>query len=282
MFNAATKTLIAALAALAMLGSCAGDRGEKEAAALVAEARTALDAGDYALANALADSVGRAYPKALEARREALHTATLAREGLAIRELEVTDSILAHLAVRSDSLSAYVTRVDNPVEPYFVAKGENAATLYTTTGINGRLSPDGDFYILATLAGHPIGMTAVGVETADGTVAMTANVSRDGERNDRMGSAEVITFIAAECDTVARLVHARAGEGLTMIFEGTQGRFRAPMSPDAARRLATLYDYATTVREARIATVRREKLARAIELSRQQAAKTFVEPEEKK
>ncbi|MDE6417717.1 MAG: hypothetical protein K2K49_00710 [Duncaniella sp.] len=281
MSNAATKTLTAALAALAMLGSCAGDRGEKEAAALVAEARAALEAGDCPAALTLADSVARAYPKALEARREALHTATLAREGMALREIEATDSLIAHLALRSDSLSAYVTKVDNPVEPYFVARGENTAAVYTTTGLHGRLSPEGDFYILATLAGHPVQSTSVGVEGPEGSSATTSSIPHDGERNDRSGSTEVITFLAAECDTVARYIHGHAGERLTLVFNGTKGTYRTPLSTESAERLAALYEYARTVREARMATVKREKLSRALELSRQQAARTFVEPTEK-
>lgn len=282
MSNAATKIILAACAGLAMLSSCGPDRHEKEASALASQAKNALEARDYTLARNLADSVGRAYPKALEARREALHISTLAREGLAIAELEATDSLLARLALRSDSLKASVRKVENPVEPYFVAKGENPDKVYSTTGIYGRLSPEGDFYILAVLAGHPVKAHTVRVQTADGTGAQSARLPHDGERNDRRGTTETLTFLAAECDTLARIVLEHAGEPMTLIFDGVSGSCRTPLTAESSARLATLYDYAQTVRQARIASVRREKLSRSLDLSRQQAARTFVEPEEEK
>lgn len=282
MSNAATKIILAASAGLAMLTSCGPDRHEKEASALVAEARTALDTGNCRLAHELADSVGRAYPKALEARREALHISTLAREGLAIAELEATDSLLASLAWRSDSLKPYVRRVDNPVEPYFVAAGENSDKVYSTTGIYGRLSPEGDFYILAVLAGHTVKAHSVSVQTASGEGASTARIPHDGERNDRGAGRETITFLAAECDSLARFVSLHSGEPMTLVFNGTSGTHRTALSPEASARLATLYDYASAVRQARVASVRREKLSRSVDLSRQQAARTYVEPEEEK
>lgn len=282
MSNAATKIILAACAGLAMLSSCGPDRHEKEASVLAEQAKTALESKDYRLAHELADSVGRAYPKALEARKEALHISTLAREGLAIAELEATDSLLAHLAWRSDSLKAYVRKVDNPVEPYFVAKGENSDKVYSTTGIYGRLSPEGDFYILASLVGHPVKAHSVRVQTADGDGAETARIPHDGERNDRRGASETITFLAAECDTLARFVSEHAGQPMTLVFNGASGTYRTPFTPEASERMASLYEYAQTVRQARMASVRREKLSRSVDLSRQQAARTYVEPEEEK
>ncbi|MCM1521816.1 MAG: hypothetical protein NC039_04090 [Muribaculaceae bacterium] len=279
MCNAAIKSIITSVIAL-FLASCSSDNGEKEASELVAEAKEAVEARDYGRAKMLVDSINNAYPRAIKARREAMHVGTVAIEGISLRRLESADSLLALLAARADSLKPLVKYVQNPVEGYFVADGANPEDILNVTGIQARLSPEGDFYIVSTLKGKGVKSTSVTV-TDGNSSATTATVSHDGERNDRTGGSERITFIAAECDTLGRFIMENAGIPLKLTFNGDAGSTTVTLPEKTAAQTATLYDYALTLRRARVASLEKERLTRALDTSRSQAARTFIEEESK-
>ncbi|MDE5918369.1 MAG: hypothetical protein K2H05_02535, partial [Duncaniella sp.] len=50
-----------------------------------------------------------------------------------------------------------------------------------------------------------------------------------------------------------------------------------PLSQPAAEEIATLYEYANTIRQAKVAAIEKERLTRAVDIARSQAARTFVE-----
>ncbi len=280
MWNAPTKSLLAIfipLAAAMSVTSCAGGNGNREADETADHAAHALEAGDYTLALSLADSVAHTWPQAIDARRRALHISSRATEGLTLRRLQSTDSLLAVLSVRADSLKGHVRYISNPVEGYYVAAGDDPAAVHSSTGLRGRLSPEGDFYLIATLS--PGGAQSTSVTVSDGGMsATTSTVAYDGERNDRSGGMEVITFISAECDSVGRFIYSHAGGPLSLTFNGSGSR-TVTLPAESVARIATLYDYALTMRRARMASVEGEKLRRALDLSRAHAAKTYVEPD---
>lgn len=280
MFNAAIESrllgLVCATVLTASFSSCGNGNGEKEAAALVAEATTALDNGDYTTAISLADSVKRAYPRAIEARRQALHITSVATGELSVRSLESADSLLAVLAIRADSLKPLVKYVDNPVEGYYIAAADIPDAVRTTSGLQARLSPEGDFYIIATLKAPGVKTTSVSVSDGQAT-ATTATVPYDGERNDRYGGLETITFIAAECDTVGSFIASDPGRPMSLTFNGEAGSRTIDLPATTASRIATLHDYAVTMRRARVAAIEKERLSRTVDIARSQAARTYVE-----
>lgn len=276
MFNAATKTLTG-LIMLGALAACGDANGTKEAARLVEEANTALEAKNYSLAQSLADSVRTAYPRAIDQRREAIHISAVANEGLNLRRLESADSLLAVLGVRADSLGRLVKFVSNPIEGYYIAAGADPLDTYNTTGIQARLSPERIFYIISTLKGKSVNSTSVSV--SDGTTsASTATVAHDGERNDRSRGAEVITFMAPECDSVGRYILEHRTAPLTLTFNGQGGASHSVRLPArCVGETATLYEYAVILHQAYLTSVEKERLTRAVDISRSQAARTFVE-----
>ncbi len=276
MFNAATKTAISLLA-LGALAACGDANGVKEASRLVDEATQALETRNYTLALSLADSVRTAYPRAIDQRREAIHIASVANEGLNLRRLESADSLMAVLAARAETLKPTVKFVSNPIEGYYIAAGATPDAVHNSTGIQARLSPEGDFYIISTLKGRNVKSTSVSV-TDGSTSASTATVAHDGERNDRSGGAEIITFIAAECDTLGRYVLDHRNAPLTLTFSGEGGsQYSVKLPEKTVSQTADVYDYALTMRKARVAAIEKERLTRALEISRSQAARTFVE-----
>lgn len=281
MYNAAIKLINNNIFRGMLLGlpllitACGGGSEKEKAKALLTEAQTAYEHKDYTVALGLIDSLKSRFPREIDVRREALHLSALATEGKTLRELELADSLVAQLNIQADSLQQKMKFVSNPIEGYYVAKTANPATFIGSTGLQARMSPDGDFYLMSSLKAKAIKSTSVTVSTATAS-ATTANVAHDGERNDRSMGAEVITFMGAECDSVGHFVSENYASPMTVTFNGTS-TYSQPLSQSQAHEIALVYDYSTLIRRFKIATLEKERLSKALELARSQAARTYVE-----
>lgn len=256
-----------------LLTSC-GNGDTQKAQALLDNARDAYENKNYATSLLLIDSIKNAYPREFDIRREALHLSTLATEAQTLRQLESADSLTAVLGALGDSLQRNIKFVSNPIEGYYVAKSVNPTSFTGSTGIQARMTPDGDFYIMSSLKAKPVKSTSVTV-SANGKEARTATVNYDGERNDRSMGAEIITFMGVECDTVGKFIYENIHTPMTLTFNGS-GSYSQALTPKEAVEIATLYEYATTIRQFKLASLEKERLTRALDLARSQAARTYV------
>lgn len=278
MFNAAIKssrTLLSTLAAVAILTSCSGSADTEKAQALLSEATAAYNAHNYTDALTLTDSIKSAYPTEIDVRRRALHLATRATEGLTVQRLQNADSLVAVLGVKGDSLQRLVKFVKNPIEGYYTGASTNPESVGAVNGLQARISPDGDFYIISSLKGKAVKSTSVSV-SCDGQSASTTSVAHDGERNDRSMGAEVITFMGVECDSLGRFIEQHRNTPMTLTFHGSTSH-SMPLPAAQASEIATLYEYATTLRQAKLASIEKERLIRVLDIARGQAAKTYIE-----
>lgn len=278
MFNAATnptRALLSALATLSILASCSGSGDKAKAEALLDEATAAYDTHNYVDALALTDSIKSAYPAEIDVRRRALHLATRATEGLTVQRLQEADSLVAVLGVKGDSLQRLVKFVKNPIEGYYTGASTDPENVGAVNGLQARISPDGDFYIISSLKGKTVKSTSVTV-SCNGVSASTASVAHDGERNDRSMGAEIITFMGVECDSLGRFISQHRSTPMTLTFNGSSTH-SMPLPATQASEIATLYDYATTLRQAKLASIEKERLTRMLDIARTQAAKTYVE-----
>ena len=275
MCNAVTKTLSLALClfTMAIATSCGGNSEEKRAEQLLAEAQTALDNNDYNLVKTLIDSINSSCPAAIDQRRQALHLATRAKEGLTVVKLQQADSLLAVLSVRSDSLGKLVKFVQNPIEGYYVGKNSDPLSFTNSTGLQARMTPNGDFYLVSSLHGIKINSTAISVGGVDSTP-----VPYDGERNDRSFGNEVITFMGSECDAIGRTIAEHAGEQMILIFKGDKD-YRTTLKPAQTQEIANVYNLASCMRAVRVASLEKDRLQKSVDIARSQAARTFVEPD---
>lgn len=264
---------IAGMTMLATLTSCGNSEAEK-AHALLGEAQATYDLKDYSKTLMLVDSIKKAYPREFDVRREAMHLSALATEGVMLRQLEIADSTTAVLGAKGDSLQAYVKYVTNPIEGYYVAKSVNPTSFIGSTGIQARMTPDGDFYIMSSLNGRSIGSTSITV-SANGLEAISASVPFDGERNDRSMGTERITFMGVECDTIGKFISENRKSPITLTFNG-KGSYSRLLTPNEINETATLYEYASTIRKFKLSSLEKERLTRAIDLARSQAARTYV------
>lgn len=273
MFNAATKTIAGVM--LAALVACSGDNEKKLAQALYDQAEEAIDAAHYSTAVMLIDSLKTTYPRQIDIRRRALHLTARAGEGLALQRLQSADSLLAAITAESEAMRDQIKQVDNPVEKYYVAASAKPAEFIGSDGLQARLSPDGQLYIISSLGSRKVKSTAVAVEST-GERAETSSVAHDGERNDRSMGAEVITFMGVECDSLANFIAAHAADPITLTFMGEKN-YSMTLPKSQAEEIAVVTRYATLLRRGRAAVVEKEKQQRILDTARSQAARTFTE-----
>lgn len=262
---------------LAVLVACSGDNEKKLAQDLYDQAEEAVTTAQYSSAVMLLDSLKNTYPRQIEIRRKALHLSAKANEGLALKRLESADSLVAVISAETESMQDRIKMVENPVENYYVAATSKPADFIGTDGLQARLSPDGQLYIISSLGSRMVKSTAVAVECA-GERAVTSSVAHDGERNDRSMGAEVITFMGTECDSVANFITAHEGEPITMTFIGDKN-YSMKLPSQQAVEIATVTRYATLLRQGRAAVLEKEKQQRILDTARSQAARTYSSEE---
>lgn len=260
---------------LAALVACSGDNEKKLAQALYDQAEEAIDAAHYSTAVMLIDSLKTTYPRQIDIRRRALHLTARAGEGLALQRLQSADSLLAAVTAESEAMRDQIKQVDNPVEKYYVAASAKPAEFIGSDGLQARLSPDGQLYIISSLGSRKVKSTAVAVEST-GERAETSSVAHDGERNDRSMGAEVITFMGVECDSLANFIAAHAADPITLTFMGEKN-YSMTLPKSQAEEIAVVTRYATLLGRGRAAVVEKEKQQRILDTARSQAARTFTE-----
>lgn len=270
MFSA-TKILTATAISFVLFASCSqSDTGEAEARKLLTEAQTALENGDAKLSLSLLDSLDSRFAKYVSVRRDGINLRARAQERYFQRELEIADSIAAVLAVRVDSIKNTRLRwVNEPMEGYYIAEGSELPP----TGVEGRLTPEGEFFMVSSLQGHSISHTAVSLSDGTGKSARSADVAYDGEANRRSGANERIYFAGEGIDTVGHFAFENRRGPLTLSFEGNTVYSR-PLTAGELENLATVYEYAWSLRQMKVAALRHESFERKLDIARQQVART--------
>lgn len=274
MYNAANKYLIAITATAALLTACGEKESTRQAKSLLAEAQAAISAGNYADATALIDSVSNAFPEEIDVRRDAMKLRPAATEGLTMAQLAQADSLTAVAQSRYDSIASLMLKIDNPelVEGYWVAsQGRNPQPL-SCDGIEGRVSLDGNFYLISSLNPSNIHHHSLTISTDVGDCAHTASVPYDGELNYRINGGEVVTYLADGCKELGAFAAAHRGQRLTVTFHGDKDK-KIKLSQAQAAGLATSWDFAKAFNDFRHWSIERERLNRQLAIARDQKAR---------
>ncbi len=274
MYNAASKLI--AISTILLAASCGGGKSANEADILVNQADSAVAAGDFALATEILDTLKSKYPSEIKAQRAGMNIKARANEGMIKEELQSTDSLEAVYAHRRDSLKEYFTFVDNPelVEGFYVIKEYKSSTLFSRSGLEARVAPDGQFYMISSLAGNPVKHTSITV-SSDGESASSASVAYDGDRNYRSGDTEMITFISSECDSIGKLMSKNPGKPAKIIFSGSRSS-SMPLSRNDVKSIALAYDYSEAILMSKRLAAKKELLDKQLMLARDQAARTAL------
>lgn len=273
MYNVVTR--IALIIATFFIVSCE-DSDKKNAEKLLIESEAAIISNNYSLAIALLDSIETNYPAQVDVRRKAMHIRPKAIEGATILEIEKNDSIIAILQATYKHMSSNFETINDKrlVEPYIVAKKANKS-LFETTGIQARITTEGEFYVISSLVGNSIKHTSVSLLTS-GNEVTSASVAYDGDRNYRSGNTEMITFISHECDTLGVYARANVDKLITLRFNGNKSK-NVKMSRDDINSFAITHEYASIISDLKSAIRRKEFLEQQLLLARDQIARTLDE-----
>lgn len=270
MYNVVIKSLI--LISLFVFIAC-GTSDKKSAENIYEEAVVAVEQKKYSEALKLLDSIDNSFPKEIEIRRRGLNLRPKAFEGQIINDIVVTDSTIAMLQMQYNKLTDSFKKVSDShlVEPYIVEKQSNDK-LFETTGIQSRITVDGEFYLVSSFIGN-IKHTSVSL-MFDGESVSTSDVKYDGDRNYRINGTETITFVENECDTIGVFAKKHIGKSLMLRFNG-DGSKTINLSVNEVNALARTYEYSKVISDLKSAIRQRDKLEQLLALARDQKARTL-------
>ena len=233
MCNAASKTLLAAVALAMAATACTSEKERRAAAAeqLRVQAEALVASGQSEQALALLDSLDNAYGEQTAVRRNALATRAAAIEAATMERIGPAQEALVRAQLTVDSLQALFVHIEGTrgLEGHRVAKELAKNNVTASTGIEPRIDGDGYMSIAAVVKGKRIGLNSLSVTTAAGTV-QTAPVS--GER--------------------------------CIVSEGTELTLRAA--------LVRSWQYAQALQQLRSASIERERLERTLQTARDHRA----------
>lgn len=273
MFNAPIKYVIAAIGIILAAASCSSDKknADSSAESLLSQAKQNFESGDYQQSLLLLDSIDHAYPKAIDARKEARMLRPQALERLSAEELSAIDSLQVANSIIGDSLNRMLEFVHNLVEGYYVARDTRGTDVRATGGIHSRVSPDFHFYMIASCPAG-ISMVAVGLES-DGESVRSSSVAFDGERNTRDSACETITFTEAESAPLAEFVENHTTSPISIVFYGSGGKnHRMDLKTAQRDAIRAAYGLVSAANKDKLYRAEKERLQCQLEIARMQLA----------
>ena len=235
--------ILASAAILAgALVSCSGRKeADPQAQALYDGASEAFLARDYSRATLLLDSLQKTFPSELGLQREAMALRPKVIEQATLLKISTNDSLVATDRLCLEKLRPEMMWVKNPrmIEGYWVSKSAYNPDFMNTTGLQGRVSEIGEFYIVSSM--NPSSLHHTAVSLSDGASSVrTPDVTYDGESNYRISGSEVITFSPAQSDTIGKFAYSHADIPLTLQIRKTDPR--TGQSPVGRIRLLPRHD----------------------------------------
>lgn len=276
MLNVTSKITACILAAASLLASC-GDANRRQAEELYTLGKASVAAGDYAKALAVIDTLDSRYGEQTDIRRRALRVRASAIEGIALDSIAAGDSALAVATIARTALDGDFSHIDSSVglEGYFLPNGVSDKVM-TTSGIQGRVSDKGYFYIVANVQGRTIGLNSF--EIVDG-VDRISSAQLSPARIIKVEGSESASFNPEELEQIGPWLenHLSASK---LILAGSKGNVSLPLKRAQVDELVKCYRYASALQAQRRASVNREKYERMLATARDQLANLSQDTDE--
>lgn len=145
------------------------DNGDKEAAALLTEARGLIASGAYEQARTLIDSLRSAYPRAFDARKEAIEVMNILEIKEAQHGIAVADSTLAALSQDINQLKKDFLLEKDPryqTVGFYKDKQQPASSLHRTC-LYAEVDETGQLFLVSVLNGKKLHHETIIVETGN-------------------------------------------------------------------------------------------------------------------
>lgn len=258
--------LLLVIAASAVLAGC-GNSVEDKAQALLAQAREAYETGEWDTSLQRLSEIDSLYKSAVKTRRVAMHLRPQVIEKQTLEKLSANDSLLAVSQWTGDSLSKSFRCVDNAVERYYVTKN-SPSDIGSRPGLYGRMSPDGVLYFMAVSPGVQADMISL-----DG--ATSSVLPHDGERRDRAGNNQVMTFLEGEVEPIIlMLAHSTGSQAELVFFNNGSRTGKLTLSGTDVEALSHACQTATQFRKFKVLELEKQRLERTLAVARNQIART--------
>lgn len=250
-----------------MLMSCSKSNNSK-ANELLGQAQEMIQRSDYEGASSTLQLIDSLYPREFDVRRQAHHLMPKVIELKTIKAIEENDSVMALEKWRGDSLSQYLRRVSNPIESYYVSKGE-PNDINIRPGVYARMSPDASFYLVVITnktRGNSIALNGV----------PSSVLPYDGYRVSAVeGGNYALTFLEAEVDSCLSELQKVGGTVRVGVLNNGKKVSDLCLSAADVENIKRVYENAQNVRKQKLLNVSREKLESILRTSRNQFARTF-------
>lgn len=275
MFNVQIKQIFIYVLISISMFSCTDQaaENEKKAYELFLQAVRNFETASYETASIILDSIDSIYPQAFETRKEVSKLRPQIMERWTAHNLSITDSLLVENQILGNELRNKLSYVKNPLEGYYVATSMGNINVRQTPGLHGRISPAFKFYLTSSCP-VKIGSTSVRLEV-DNESTSSAVIAFDGERNNRSGKCETITFTEAESAPLAEFVTKHTDSDIQIVFVSDNIKeHKIKMTEENKLALITGYKYAQSVIRDKQLQIEKARLEKQLELSRQQIART--------
>lgn len=271
------KLLTIALSAI-MLEACGPSQADRQNSAsrdIYNAADSMFQNGQYQQSLALLDSIDRSIPSAVDIRRMASRLRPQVMERYAAAQLSRIDSLSIAGTIAGDSLRQFVKFVNHDMEGYYVALPDRGTeNPRNTPGIYARMSPDYNFYIIAT-APTKAAITRLSLSAPGQESVTTPDIAPDGERNGSCPAGRIITLTEAESDPLARfIIRTPSDTPIKLSFLTPEATVAASLTLTEKQRqsIATLRRFVQTIDSDKFYRLEKERLQLILTQVRQQTA----------
>lgn len=272
MFNAANKSIAAVLIAAALV-SC-GENNKEKAQALLDEASSLVECGNYSAAIEVIDTLDCRYAKEIEVRKQGMLYRARAVEGLAKDSIIAADDMLTcslqQIEVREKDFEH--VELPNGIDGYFIAKSIYDKNAMNKTGIQPRVDDsEGYFQLAVNIHGRKIGFERVSVNDG-GNVVTTVAV-----KPERLVSVEGSELVVLTQEEATPLVEALKANPAIDEYKlcGSKGTIPVKLTPKMREAIVGSYEYAMSLQASRLAQIKREKFERQLQMARDQIANSL-------
>lgn len=254
-------TIISTFAAVLLFSCSPKDNGAKDQ---LAEARRLYAAREYTEAEQVLDSLHKAYPKALEERKTALVLLDSVRRDHQTQLIAIYDSLIDRNQPQIEALKkqfVFQRNKEYQDKGFYSPKetahsGQTAATI-----LRSGVEEGGSLFLESVFVGDSKKHNKIKVTAKDGSFAQTLAVNDDGLNyrfNTGAQQYEIIRFIGADENGVARFVSENAKQALTLTLEG-QAKYSYTLTQQQKSAISKSYQLSILMAQTDSINAEREK-----------------------
>lgn len=228
--------------------SCSGNN--RNAKTYLAEAESALNEGNYALAKLKIDSIKALFPKSFDEIKKGFGLMQQVRLAENRRNIVYCDSMLA---VNEQRLKEMLTQFDYVRNPEYQETGDYVPKMYplnnaySQNGLRAAVNEKGQMYIESVLSGGSLSHNRIKVATKDGAFAESLPVTSDG-LNYRFSTLnatyEIVRFSGNDDNGVAKFIYTFKDAPITLTFIGNKSKSVA-LTETAKKAVALSFELST-------------------------------------